>query len=280
MTSQIQYRQFGDLRIAYQRLGGTSPAPLVFLHGLGDSSIITFRRIAAHPALAGVPALLVDLPGFGHSTAPDSWPATIEQHAGSVAHLLDHLGVTSAPITGHSMGANVALVLATTRPDLPSRLILAEPLLRNEQSELARTIARRRESDFSTRGFDMLQRATRRQASRGNAAALGFIEPLARANPSIMYRSAISLLADRSPSFLDMLQNSPLPRTLLVGEHTEVASGLVPDDVRLVRIPQAGHSMMSENPDAYAKAVASACGFDDGEDWAGQDDSDTFGIPR
>lgn len=258
MNPAIDHITIDELRIAVQWPGKHDATPLVFLHGLGDSSIMTFSRIATHPALAALPSLLIDLPGFGHSRAPVDWPATIEDHAAAVAATLDVLGITDATISGHSMGGSTALVLAASRPDLVTRLVLAEPLLRKEQSSLAIAIANRSERVFIDRGYEMLRVATRRQAARGELAAIGFREPLEHAQPEILHRSAVSLLADRTPSFEKTLASLRIPRVIIAGERTQVAPDLLPDDVPLIRIPDAGHSMMSENPDAYARAVAAA----------------------
>lgn len=260
MTEQdLRYLTLNDLTVAWAWLGEAATSPLIFLHGLGDSAIVTFRSIASHPALAGIPALLIDLPGFGYSTAPDDWPSTTEQQMDVVINVLDTLGLSNAPIVGHSMGGSVAIQVATRRPDLVSRLILAEPLLHPEQSTLGRTIAKRTEADFVSRGFAMLQLATHRQAARGEQAAVGFQEPLSRANPTIMHRSAASLLQTRSPTFGELLDALPMPRTLLVGARTSVTTwDLGSREIPIVRIPDAGHSMMSENPDAFTHAIAAA----------------------
>ena len=258
---EVHYLTVNDLQVAWTRVGGTSTSPLVFLHGLGDSAIITFRPIAMHSALVSTPALLIDLPGFGYSTAPDDWPSSVEQQTEVVIHLLDAVGVANAPVMGHSMGGSIAIQLATRRPDLVSRLILAEPLLQAEQSVLGRTIARRAESDYVLRGYAMLQMATRRQAARGERAAVGFQEPLRHANPVTMHRAASSLLEQRSPTFGEQLHVLTVPRTLLIGEGTNMDLGsLGTGDIGIVRIPDAGHSMMTENPEAFARAIAATLG--------------------
>lgn len=254
----IHYLGLDNLKVAWMRIGGANPSPLVFLHGLGDSAIITFRTIALHPSLEGTPALLIDLPGFGYSVAPDDWPSTTEQHADAVIAALDALAVSRAPIMGHSMGGSIAIQIAARRPDLVSRLILAEPLLRPEQSVLGRMVVKRTEMDFVSRGFPMLQLATSRQAARGEKAALGFQEALSRANPAIMYRSASSLLQERSPAFGEVLNALPMPRSVLLGETTNTDLSDLAQDIDIVRIAGAGHSMMSENPDAFAHATATA----------------------
>lgn len=259
IDAHIRTIQIDGIIIACQWIGAPSPHPVVFLHGLGDSSVITFRPFADDLARSGIPSLLIDLPGFGFSGAPDAWPSTTENQAAIVASLLDRLGITRAPIVAHSMGGSIAILLAESRPDLISRLIVAEPLLVPEQSALGKSVAKRTEAWFVDRGFAMLQLATRRQAARGDLAAAGFLKPLACANPAIMHRSAASLLKHRSPAFQHRLEGLSLPRTLLLGARTPAdtepleATGIV-----VQRIPDAGHSMMSENPTAFSAAVRDA----------------------
>lgn len=260
MPSPVNHMEISGATVAWAWIGHASPAPLVFLHGLGDSSIMTFQPIATHPALGGRPALLLDLPGFGYGRAPGDWPATMDDHSAMVVSLLRELGIQDATIVGHSMGGSLALLVATGLQDRIARLVLAEPLLDREHSALGKAIAKRPEAGFIERGFDMLLLATQRQANRGDAAARGFLAPLRRANPTTLHRSAVSLLADRTPSFLEILGQLPMPRTVLIGERTDVDRSIIPSGVNVVTIPDAGHSMMSENPDGFARAISDALG--------------------
>lgn len=255
----IEHATIDDCRIAFERIGDTGSSPIVFLHGLGDSALITFRRFATDPALGGCPALLVDLPGFGYSTAPENWPSTTEAQAAIVAAMLDELGIGAAPVVAHSMGGSIAILLAAGRPNRVSRLVTAEPLLRPEQSELGIMIAKRNTITFVERGYDMLRLATRRQAARGDKAAQGFLQPLELADPAIMHRSATSLVQERSPSFQQLLERLTIPRTVLIGERTAADTTDIEEaGVRVMRIPDAGHAMMHENPRAFATAIARA----------------------
>lgn len=254
----IRHTSINGLEIAFAWQGHRDRrTPLLFLHGLGDSSIMSFARIAACPALAARGSLLIDLPGFGYSPVHDDWPATIESCADIVAAVCTELSLSRVAIVGHSMGGSVAIEVATRAPELVSQLILAEPLLRPGQSTLAASIAKRTEDAFAERGLEMLRLATRRQANRGNVAAQSFQEPLSRAQPRIMHRCAASLLAHRSPSFYELLASLKIPCTLLVGERTDVALDVhAMEDVTVAMIPDAGHSMMSENPGAFVEAIA------------------------
>ena len=50
----------------------------------------------------------------------------MEDHAETVACILEHENITSAIVVGHSMGGTVAIMLAISRPDLVSKLIVGE----------------------------------------------------------------------------------------------------------------------------------------------------------
>jgi pimeloyl-ACP methyl ester carboxylesterase len=248
-----------ELRIAVDRAGGGAGVPLVFLHGLG-SSTTGLLPIAEHSSLAAHPHLLIDLPGFGESAAPDGWPATIEAQAAAVVAVLDALAVDRAALVGHSMGGSVAIALAHGCPGRAERLIVAEPLLDPGVGTLSTHIARQTEGEFVRRGFAALRMVTRRQAARGDIAAIGFLRTLEMADPAIMHRSAVSLLASRRPTFREQLTALDIPRVFIAGARSGIdATPLRAVGVATVLVPEAGHSMMDENPDGFARAIAATC---------------------
>lgn len=82
--------------------------------------------MVAEPGVVGHRRVLVDLFGHGYSDRPENFGYTLEEHADTVAQVLDHLSLKGCGVFGHSMGGSVAITLAARRPDLVSRLILAE----------------------------------------------------------------------------------------------------------------------------------------------------------
>ena len=95
--------------IEYERRG--SGDPLLLVHGLGGDRCTWFpvidRLAADHDVIA------VDLPGFGASPPPpDDVSPTPRALAGSLASLLDELGLSSAHAVGNSLGGWIALELA------------------------------------------------------------------------------------------------------------------------------------------------------------------------
>lgn len=226
------------------------------LHGLGDSAIHTYAPRFASTVLSDTPALFIDLPGFGEGTVSGPYPATIEAMAEDVEDVIHELQLHDIPVFGHSMGANIALEIASRSSNLASHLILAEPLLHPEQSVLAAGIAKHSEEWFVTRRYEMLVRATSLQMHRGDVAATAFLPTLTMADPVALYRAAASLVRERNPSFGSMLRSLHAPVTMLIGQRTHVDTSLLETmGIKVIRISNAGHSMMVEQAQSTAYAI-------------------------
>lgn len=250
------HRQGQHGRIAYQWSHGPCEQPLVVLHGLGDSAIHTYALRFPSTSLNNTPSLFIDLPGFGESPTDASHPGTIEAMAEDIAGLLDALDVQPMNVFAHSMGANVALLLAQRLPQRIPNLILAEPLLKREDSVLAAGIAKFSEESFVSRGYSMFVRATSIQARRGEIASAAFLSTLKMANPVILHRAAVSLLEQREPDFLELLWQLKSPPTILVGGNSNPDTDqLDQSGIRIISVPNAGHFMFAEQPEATAYAI-------------------------
>jgi pimeloyl-ACP methyl ester carboxylesterase len=96
--------------LAQHRTGAGEP--LVLLHGVGESAV-GWQPI--HQALSDhYDVIAMDLPGFGRSPAlPRGVAPTAAVLADAVEGELDRLGVVQFHVAGYSLGARVALELAT-----------------------------------------------------------------------------------------------------------------------------------------------------------------------
>jgi pimeloyl-ACP methyl ester carboxylesterase len=118
-----QRRRVGPQRVA----GGTTRIePVVIIPGIGMSHRYS-SRLARVLAESG-PVHSFDLPGFGGQPRPRG-PVSVEGYAEIVARAVDERRLPSATVIGHSMGAQIAVELARTRPDLVRRLVLAAPVV-------------------------------------------------------------------------------------------------------------------------------------------------------
>ncbi len=97
-------------KLAHLRTGAGEP--LVLLHGVGESTV---GWQPVHQALSDhYDVIAVDLPGFGRSPPlPPGVAPTAAALADAVEGELDRLGVAQFHVAGYSLGARVALKLAT-----------------------------------------------------------------------------------------------------------------------------------------------------------------------
>jgi lipase len=117
-----QERVPGEVELAIWR-AGEGPEPVVCLHGI-TAQHRAFNAVARYlgpsRGLVGV-----DLRGRGDSDKPESG-YSLEAHAADVVRVLDHLGLQSAVLAGHSMGGFVALKTALTFPERVRALVLLD----------------------------------------------------------------------------------------------------------------------------------------------------------
>ena len=245
----------------YEDLPGEGP-PLVQLHGLGAAGA-SLVGIARHPRLAHRRAILPDLPGHGFSEPIADFTYGPEDHARVVAALLDHLGVAGTAVLAHSAGGPVAVCLADRRPDLVSRLILAEGNLDPALAGASRAIAAQDEGEYIAAGHAALLTRARAAALAGDA-TMAALYALGRvADPRALHRTAAGMLADARPNLWDRFVGLAIPRTYLYGERTlqqpekaRAAERLRGHGVAVLTVPGAGHAMALDNPDGFAAVIA------------------------
>ncbi|MEU4066288.1 alpha/beta hydrolase [Streptomyces wedmorensis] len=241
----------GDL-IRWVEIPGEEPAR-VYLHGLGASSPVYWSAAAAHPLLTGRRSLLLDLLGFGISDRPTDFAYTLEDHADAVAAALTAASVTGAEVIGHSMGGTVAIHLAARHPHLVSRLVLVDatldpaPPLPVPGSSAIHTFT---EEEFLTHAW---------QRTRERVGPFWW-STMRLAGREALYRSAKNQARSSTPTPRELLLELPVPRTYLHPAADAPTDGkqLADAGVTLTAIPDSGHNIMFDNPEAFARATAAA----------------------
>jgi pimeloyl-ACP methyl ester carboxylesterase len=111
----------------YYRTQGHGPS--LILIGGGPANADTLSALAAELERAYT-VISYDRRGYSRSRLDDrDAPVSIEEHAGDVRRILSDLGAGPAMVFGSSIGAVIALGLATSWPDSAARLVVHEPPL-------------------------------------------------------------------------------------------------------------------------------------------------------
>ncbi len=246
--------------LRYTDLPGVEPA-FVYLHGMGLASSVTYAQAVADATLARHRSILIDFLGFGFSDRPDTFEYTLEDHARTVAALLDHLAIGRCGIVGHSLGGSVAITLSALRPDLVSRLVLCEALLDPGGGDTSRRIAAQSEAAFCRSGYQELVDDVRAAAFQGDPLSVVVSGTFAVLAPFALYRTAVGLVQGTRPTMRERLLSLRIPRAYLFGEyslpHADTAA-LPNQGVAVHIVPGAGHGMMWDTPSGFAATLKAA----------------------
>ncbi|POX48869.1 alpha/beta fold hydrolase [Streptomyces sp. Ru72] len=245
----------GD-QIRWVELPGREPSR-VYVHGLGATSPAYFAEVAVHPLLAGHRSLLIDLLGHGISDRPTTFDYTLESHADALAAAFGSAGVTGAELIAHSMGGSVAIVLAARHPHLVSRLVLVDanldPIPRTPGSSGSSGIAAYSEKEFLAGGWEEVR----------DRIGPHWWSTMRLAGREALHRSATHLIRGTVPTMRELLLDLKIPRTYLLPEADGPLPGtdaLTDAGVSVVPIPDCGHNIMLDNPQAFVQATAAALG--------------------
>jgi len=253
-----------DFLLAYERHG--RGAPLVLIHGYPlDHSIwdeVT-PLLSSDPSAGSGQAfdlILPDLRGFGGSVSPaPAW--TMGDLAADIASLLDHLGIESAFLAGHSMGGYVALAFAQAYPSRVRGLALVA-------SQTAADMPEKREGRFAQAkqiAEDGIGETVAGMTPKLSAdvRVQKFVHDLMRKQKAAGYIGSLKAIAERADT-LSVLADSSFPVLLVHGD----ADALIPVGLareiqakvpraRVVELPGLGHMPMMESPHQVADALKS-----------------------
>ena len=102
--------------------GGSARPTVLAVHG------VTATHMSWNAVVAQAPDLDIvapDLRGRGRSSQLPG-PTGLHEHGDDLAALLDHLGLETVVVAGHSMGALASVVFADDHPDRVERLVLVD----------------------------------------------------------------------------------------------------------------------------------------------------------
>lgn len=258
----------GDGLRLHVAVSGGGP-PLVLLHGFTGSTD-TWAPLRA-PFGAAHSVIALDLPGHGRSTAPaDPRRYALDRFANDLARVLDALAVERVALLGYSMGGRAALRFALSHGDRVAALVLestspgiSDPVRRNERlasdNALADAIERDGIHAFVERWEQLPLWESQRAMPDATRARLR-AQRLAN-QPRGLANSLRGVGAGADLPVLDLLRAIRAPTLLIAGalDAPYVELGRLMEtslpDARMIVVPEAGHAVHLERPNAFAVAT-------------------------
>ncbi len=241
----------------FYEVQGNGP-PLVFAHGSGGNHLSWWQQVPFFSR--HYKCITFDHRSFGLSK--DNYESEGRRaFADDLKGLLDHLGIDQVAVVGHSMGVRTGVGFTMRNPARVKGLVLSGSNggAVNEETFVAR--AQRQEDS------QPIPRGTLRALSPG------FMTH--HPEMAFLYRQIMQLNPTHAPDFLaappvyrgsthERLTAAGAPILYILGDEDafalprgiEIAASLIPQ-ARLVRIPNAGHSVYWEQPERFNQEVFS-----------------------
>lgn len=110
----MPFSQTADANLYYERHGEGDGPPVLFIRGTGADGTRWMPQVEAYKS--EVPCVIFDNRGAGSSDTTPS-PYSVEQMAADTMALMDNLEISSAHISGSSLGGAIGLHLAIHEPE-------------------------------------------------------------------------------------------------------------------------------------------------------------------
>jgi pimeloyl-ACP methyl ester carboxylesterase len=214
--------------------------PIVFVHGFGIAASYALP-LAEHLA-AEADVYIPDLPGHGRSDH-DVRPLTIPELASALVNWMHLSDLRAVTLVGHSLGCQVAAIVAADHPGLVAVLVLIGPTLDPAARSYMRLLWR-------TVGSLVFERPT---------LAMAALVDYSRAGPRVLLNELRQM---RAHSLEELLPRISAPAKVIRGGRDRIAPQHWAERVAtLLRaepptvIDGWGHAVHYDDPEAVAKAI-------------------------
>lgn len=255
---------------------GQGPQTIIFIHGLGSYLPAWNKNIAA--LSQSYRTIALDLPGYGKSSKENA-QVSMKGYADAVLALMDELKLEQAVLAGHSMGGQIAITAALQAPERVQKLILAAPAgletFSDQQKQLFKMtvtpeaiekttpeqIAANLKANFHELPADAQFMIDQRVEMMGSAQFTDYSRAVAQGVAAMVDEPVHDKLSQlQMPTLIlfgendGLIPNRYLNPNLTTQTVAEIGREKIPNS-QMVMLPQAGHMLQFEQPEAFNKAV-------------------------
>ena len=226
---------------------------IVFAHGAGGNLLSWWQQIPFFSQRYR--CVTFDHRGFGHSYDEPDGPGA-NSYVDDLRGLLDHLGIESAHLVAQSMGGRTMLGFAVAYPHRVKSLVMADTvggMNVPEVLEQQRIWAEKQANNPAASG-DIGHRAVSPLFVQRSPNLANLYLQVSRTNPP-RHTPPGGMAAGPSA---EQLANLKVPTLFFVGEDDQISPPQVIEagvraipGARLLRVPEAGHSVYFEKPDIF-----------------------------
>lgn len=233
---------------------------IICLHGFLSSSF-SFRRLIPY-LTKHYNVISIDWPPFGKSGKSKRFHYSIKNLADTIIKLIEKLGIKHFTIIGHSMGGQIALNIAHSRPELVEKLILlsSSAYLKGSKQSLIFLSYFPFSHLFVKRYLERsglernLQNVVYNQTLIDQEMANGYLEPFLQAE---IFHALTRMIRDWEGDLsIERLKEIETPSLLIWGEHDKVVplhigQQLTKDlkNSSLIILNETGHLVPEEKPE-------------------------------
>jgi pimeloyl-ACP methyl ester carboxylesterase len=241
----------------------------VLVHGYGEGSYVWSEAL---DRLRGeFETITLDLRGHGDSHKSPTAQYNVAIHVSDLEQILLSLALQRVTLIGHSLGGQIVMNVASRYPKLVAGLVLVDISAEPNENGMRQARANLKESfqvyesieAYKRRLMQMQPLISNRTADRLSAGALrrcknGFELKI---DPALAMDNSIEADRSRSDPYV-MVRDINCPSLLIRGAGSALVSATsaarLVESLRhgqLITVPNAGHAVMSDNPDAFNEVV-------------------------
>jgi pimeloyl-ACP methyl ester carboxylesterase len=245
--------EFGGQEIGVSALvADTQSDWIVALHGIQSNKEL-YEPLLSQPFATEYSQLAIDFVGFGGSDKPESFSYSAEDQAQIVRQVLGHFAIERLHLIGHSLGGMVGTLLL---PQLGSRVLSFANLEGNlvgADCGASKDTIQFSIEEFVSAKYDWMRERIAQSQEPSAALRRKWLEAIPA---EVFYKTSASIVdLSNSERLQTIFNDTNVRRLFMYGSKNARKAAEVSDSVEKVEIPDAGHYMLLDQPQACFAAL-------------------------